>query len=81
VLRLTPSRRTKDGTFLTDLVEQGLLIRGTGTAATPFDATYSLTECGEHAAKYGECERPLKAKTTEPTPTEQPQAAKKGKAK
>src|SRR5688500_14326199 len=42
-LRLVPSRRTKDGSFLTDLVEQGLLTRVTGTAAAPFEATYALT--------------------------------------
>lgn len=40
-LRLVPSRRTKDGSFLSALVEQGLLTRVTGTAAAPFEATYA----------------------------------------
>src|SRR5687768_57765 len=83
-LRLVPSRRTKDGSFLTDLVEQGLLTRVTGTAAAPFDATYALTERGEHAAEYGECNFPPKAKAVEPAtaapvPVEQPKPARKGK--
>jgi hypothetical protein len=66
-LRLIPSRRTKDGSFLTALVELGMLARVTGTAAAPFEATYALTELGEHAAEYGECERPLLPKPP-PTP-------------
>ena len=36
-LRLVPSRRTKDGTFLNEMVELGLLNRVTGTAAAPFE--------------------------------------------
>jgi hypothetical protein len=79
VLRIVPSRRTKDGTFLTDLVEQGLLHRVTGTAAAPFEATYALTERGEYAAEYGECDFPPKAKSTEPTTTDRPKVGKKGK--
>src|SRR3954470_20563830 len=84
-LRLVPNRRTKDGSFLTDLVEQGLLTRVTGTAAAPFEATYALTGRGEHAAEYGECDFPPKAKavgpakTTAPVPGEQPKPARKGK--
>jgi hypothetical protein len=58
-LRLAPTRRTRDGAFLTNLVESGLLKRVTGTPDSPFDATYALTELGEHAAEYGECDRPL----------------------
>jgi hypothetical protein len=81
MLRLVPNRRTKDGAFLTDLVELGLLIRVTGTADKPFEATYSLTERGEHAAEYGEYDRPTRAKLAESTPTEQRKPAKKGKAK
>ncbi|MCE9560783.1 MAG: hypothetical protein K8U57_01885 [Planctomycetes bacterium] len=57
-LRLTPTRATKDGTFLTELVKTGLLTRVTGTERDPFAATYSLTELGKHAAEYGECELP-----------------------
>lgn len=51
-LRLTLSRRTKDGTFLTDLVRMGLL-KVESKAKDPFEATYSLTELGKHAAEYG----------------------------
>jgi hypothetical protein len=71
-LRLVPRRRTKDGSFLADLVDQGLLTRVTGTAAAPFEATYALTERGAHAAEYGECDFPLKAKAVEPETVEQP---------
>jgi DNA-binding HxlR family transcriptional regulator len=46
------SRRTKDGSFLTALVNQGLLEVVTD-GETPFDATYRLTERGKHAAEYG----------------------------
>jgi hypothetical protein len=53
-LRLIPNRKTKDGSFLTELVTEGLLTRVTGSADKPFDATYALTTKGEHAAEYGE---------------------------
>ena len=78
-LRLVPSRRTKDGTFLNELVELGLLTRTTGTAAAPFEATYALTARGEHAAEYGECERPMRPRPAEPVPAERPRAATKSK--
>lgn len=55
-LRLYPTRNTKDGSFLTALVEQGLLNRVTGSSDMPFQATYTLTERGQHAAEYGEYE-------------------------
>jgi hypothetical protein len=55
-LRLAPTRGTKDGKFLTTLVELGLLTRIGGTEQNPFEATYALTEIGKHAAEYGECE-------------------------
>lgn len=58
-LRLVPSRKTKDGSFLTTLVEEGLLTRVTGTPDAPFDATYALTEKGQYAAEYGEYEYQL----------------------
>lgn len=77
-LRLVPSRRTKDGSFLTDMVTTGLLTRASGTADGPFEATYSLTAMGEHAAEYGECDFPLPAK--KPQPPAQPVAAKKRKS-
>ena len=57
-LRLAPTRATKVGSFLTDLVEMDLLTRMSGTENDPFAATYSLTELGKHAAEYGECELP-----------------------
>ena len=61
-LRLAPTRRTRDGSFLTHLVQSGLLARVTGTPEAPFDATYALTALGEHAAEYGECDRPIAPK-------------------
>ena len=79
-LRLVPSRKTKDGSFLTLLVEAGLLARATGSADTPFEATYVLTEKGKHAAEYGEYEYELPARATEPraasiaTPTTAPKS-------
>ena len=79
VLRLVPNRRTKDGTFLNELVELGLLARVTGTAAAPFEGTYALTEQGVHAAEFGVAERPVKARPAEPVPAERPRAATKSK--
>jgi len=63
-LRLAPTRQTKDGSFLTDMVTTGLLTRVTGTENEPFVATYSLTELGIHAAEYGECESPARPLAT-----------------
>ena len=60
VLRLIPSRKTKDGSFLTALVEEGLLERLSGSASAPFDATYALTEKGKYAAEFGEYEYEIK---------------------
>jgi DNA-binding HxlR family transcriptional regulator len=51
-LRLEMTRRTKTGAFLTALVRYGLLQVAT-PGETPFDATYTLTELGKHAAEYG----------------------------
>jgi hypothetical protein len=74
-LRLVPSRKTKDGSFLTTLVEEGLLTRLTGTAEAPFDATYALTEKGQHAAEYGEYEYELKApEQPRPAPARTPKS-------
>ncbi|AMV24305.1 hypothetical protein VT84_07905 [Gemmata sp. SH-PL17] len=67
-LRLVPNRKTKDGSFLTDLVEEGLLERATGTEADPFEATYTLTEKGKFAAEYGEYEYQVKPRVAEPAP-------------
>ncbi|MDY3563750.1 hypothetical protein R5W23_005366 [Gemmata sp. JC673] len=65
-LRLVPNWHTKDGSFLTALVEVGLLTYVTGSADAPFDATYRLTERGEHAAEYGEYEYEPKRPPLEP---------------
>ncbi|QJW92655.1 hypothetical protein [Frigoriglobus tundricola] len=78
-LRLVPNRRTKDGTFLTELVDQGLLSRVTGAASDPFVATYALTDRGEYAAEFGECDMPVKARTIEPATTSRAKTIKKGK--
>jgi|GEM_PF-1293990 len=79
-LRLVPSRRTKDGGFLIEMVEQGLLARVSGTEADPFDATYSLTPAGEHAAEFGECEMSIKPRTPEPIKSGPVKRAKKGRS-
>jgi hypothetical protein len=68
-LRVVPTRRTKDGTFLDDLMTQGLL-RVVGVDEVPakaplpdsgapvqFRTRYALTPLGEHAAEYGEYNR------------------------
>ncbi|MCE9563087.1 MAG: MarR family winged helix-turn-helix transcriptional regulator [Planctomycetes bacterium] len=70
-LRLSPTRGTKDGTFLTNMVRLGLLTRVSGSDKDPFEATYSLTESGKHAAEYGECDFPSDMLIS--TPTAKPQ--------
>ncbi|HEY1190760.1 MAG TPA: hypothetical protein VGE74_24230 [Gemmata sp.] len=69
-LRLTPNRRTADGTFLGALVGAGLIeptgdpvpeaVRVPGSQRpaepVPFRTLYQLTERGRHAAEYGEYE-------------------------
>ncbi len=67
-LRVTPTVRTKDGSFLTALVESGLLTRVSGSADAPFDATYALAPKGEHAAEYGEYEAEMKPRPAAPPP-------------
>jgi hypothetical protein len=57
-LRLVPSRRTKDGSFLTDIVNRGL-IKVVTKNKDPFEATYALTPLGEYAAEHGEYEAEL----------------------
>jgi hypothetical protein len=52
-LRVTPTGRTRDGRFLTNLVERGLL-KVVRPNTDPFAATYRLTPLGEHAAEFGE---------------------------
>ncbi len=75
-LRLAPSRITKDGSFLTDLVDKGLLAYATGNKRAPFDATYTLTAAGQYAAEYGEYEADKHgvAKAVE-APVKEPEAA------
>ncbi|VTR91609.1 unnamed protein product [Gemmata massiliana] len=65
-LRLAPTRRTKDGSFLTALVARGLLAYATGGESDPFGATYTLTPLGAHAAEYGECETEYVPRTQVP---------------
>ncbi len=77
-LRISPTRRTKDGSFLTLLVQRGLLAYATGNETAPFDATYVLTPQGEHAAEYGECEV---VRTPQVTPKPSPAAKTKNKSK
>lgn len=74
-LRLDMSRRTRDGSFLTDLAAMGLVAAVTTTALpaprpewmpstppAPFLTLYTLTPLGEYAAEHGEFEdrRPRK---------------------
>lgn len=80
-LRLMPTRNTKDGSFLTALVDEGLLTYVTGDTSAPFDATYALTEKGQHAAEYGEYEYELKRPAAvAPAPKAGGSAPKAGKS-
>lgn len=68
VLRIDRSRRTKDGTFLDQLVTDGLLevvttaeplkpkYPGSSVEPAQFRTTYRLTEVGARAAEYGDYE-------------------------
>jgi hypothetical protein len=72
-LRLAPTRRTKDGTFLDELVRDGLLVVAgvdEPTAETQrwpaqFRTRYKLTTNGEFAAEYGEYEREVRPRESE----------------
>ncbi len=68
-LRVSMSRKTKDGTFLDDLVSRDLIAIAekaphltTGASQQErsepeqFRTLYKLTDKGRHAAEYGECE-------------------------
>ncbi|MDY3555207.1 hypothetical protein R5W24_004345 [Gemmata sp. JC717] len=82
-LRISPTPRSKDGSFLTALVDEGLLEFVTGSAAAPFDATFALTVKGEHAAEYGEYEYEPKRPAPPPAPAiakAAPATAKKGRS-
>lgn len=76
-LRLIPSRKTKDGTFLNALVDEGLLARVTGSADAPFEATYALTEKGQLAAEFGEYEYEMKPRAPEAPPAPAKKSLKK----
>jgi hypothetical protein len=65
-LRINPTRKTKDGTFLDDLVADGFLVAvgkpepvDRWNEPEPFRRRYTLTDVGRHAAEYGEHDRPF----------------------
>lgn len=79
-LRIAPTRRTKDGTFLDELVRLGLIaVVAKATAApagasaeeknrpTQFRTRYRLTPKGREAAEFGEYDRPYTPEPTELT--------------
>jgi hypothetical protein len=53
-LRLAHTGLAANVALLNGLVKLGLLVRTSGTDCEPFEASYQLTELGEHAAEYGE---------------------------
>ncbi|OWK46424.1 hypothetical protein [Fimbriiglobus ruber] len=55
-LRLVPTRKTKDGMFLTNLVVRGLLETVDQVTGDPWATTYRLTAVGRYVADYGECD-------------------------
>lgn len=62
-LRINPTRRNRDGTFLDELIEMGLLTAvgkpptDEGREPIQFRTRYKLTKLGKHAAEYGEFEQ------------------------
>jgi hypothetical protein len=58
-LRLAPTRGTKDGSFLTELVDRELL-EVMESDDNPFECVYGLTPAGLRAAEYGEYEFDIK---------------------
>lgn len=58
-MRWDLSRRTRDGSFLINLVNVGLLKVTKSHPDNPFMAKYRLTELGKVAAEYGQAELPL----------------------
>jgi hypothetical protein len=66
-LRLVPTRATKDGSFLDELIDEGLLAKDGKPEPegdrrgepVPFRTKYRLTEKGRQAAEYGEYDRPF----------------------
>jgi len=68
-LRITMSRRTKDGSFLRKLIDEGLIEKTTYNE-DPFKALYRATPKGLQAAEYGEYDKEFKPlPTTEPLHT------------
>ncbi len=55
-LRLYPTRDTKDGSFLTELVRVGLVKVVGKPQEDPFLSAYALTPAGRFAAEVGEYE-------------------------
>lgn len=51
-LRMEMTRRTQDGSFLNNLVGDGLLVVAQ-SAEDPFEVKYVLTQKGRDAAEYG----------------------------
>ncbi len=61
-IRIVPTRLTKTGEFLDQLIADGLIQRTSdkpvaGREPEQFRTAYILTEKGKHAAEYGEYER------------------------
>lgn len=80
--RVNFSPKSRNGSFLTRLVEAGLLVRVTGSADAPFEATYTLSALGEHAAEYGEYDhnlRPVEPVALAPKPVEPASKRKRSK--
>jgi hypothetical protein len=91
-LRISPTPKTRDGTFLDALVAAGLL-EAVGVDPLPagaagpvarapvqFRTRYALTPRGAHAAEYGEYEYELKpAQTAPPVPAPLPIKGKRGR--
>jgi hypothetical protein len=75
-LRLSPTRTSKDGTFLDELVKDGLLqvvgvdplpkgsTRREARRPVQFRTRYKLTEKGKYDAEHGEYEREVKPNKT-----------------
>lgn len=91
--RTDPSRRTKDGTFLTDLVEDGLLkddgpcdppgkdepVTQAVRDHAPFHRYYQITALGREAAEYGEYTPPEKPRAESPKPRAEKPKGKPGR--
>lgn len=56
-IRMTMSRKSRDGSYLTQLLNDGL-IKVVVPAKDRLDATYALTDLGRLAAEHGEYDKP-----------------------